>query len=57
MNLIGRIVKWLLYLALLLALVAGVGLFAMRFADGPDEVHHMVVGRAEVQKYGLWGGE
>jgi len=26
----------------------------LRFADGPDEVHHMVVGRAEVQKYGLW---
>ena len=24
----------------------------LRFADGPDEVHHMVVGRAEVQKYG-----
>ena len=27
----------------------------LRFADGPDEVHHMVVGRAEVQRYGLWG--
>jgi len=26
----------------------------LRFADGPDEVHHMVVGRAEVQKYNLW---
>lgn len=26
----------------------------LRFADGPDEVHHMVVGRAEVQAYGLW---
>lgn len=26
----------------------------LRFADGPDEVHHMVVGRAEVQGYGLW---
>jgi acyl-CoA dehydrogenase len=26
----------------------------VRFADGPDEVHHMVVGRAEVQKYDLW---
>ena len=26
----------------------------LRFADGPDDVHHMVVGRAEVQKYGLW---
>ncbi|MBI1261901.1 MAG: acyl-CoA dehydrogenase [Rhizobiales bacterium] len=26
----------------------------LRFADGPDEVHHMVVGRAEVQKAGLW---
>jgi acyl-CoA dehydrogenase len=27
---------------------------ALRIADGPDEVHHMVVGRAEVQKHGLW---
>lgn len=26
----------------------------LRFADGPDEVHHMVVGRAEVRKYDLW---
>ncbi len=26
----------------------------LRFADGPDEVHHMVVGRAEVQKHELW---
>ncbi|QJB69358.1 acyl-CoA dehydrogenase family protein [Parasphingorhabdus halotolerans] len=26
----------------------------LRFADGPDEVHHMVVGRAEIQKHGLW---
>ena len=26
----------------------------LRFADGPDEVHHMVVGRAEVKKYDLW---
>ncbi|MEQ8746315.1 acyl-CoA dehydrogenase family protein [Pyruvatibacter sp.] len=26
----------------------------LRFADGPDEVHHMVVGRAEVQSYDLW---
>jgi acyl-CoA dehydrogenase len=26
----------------------------LRFADGPDEVHHMVVGRAEVKKHGLW---
>jgi len=25
----------------------------LRFADGPDEVHHMVVGRAESQKYDL----
>ena len=24
----------------------------LRFADGPDEVHHMVVGRDEVRKYG-----
>ena len=26
----------------------------LRFADGPDEVHHMVVGRAEAQKHGCW---
>ncbi|HBO15246.1 MAG TPA: acyl-CoA dehydrogenase [Porticoccaceae bacterium] len=26
----------------------------LRFADGPDEVHHMVVGRNEVKKYDLW---
>ena len=26
----------------------------LRFADGPDEVQHMVVGRAELQKYDLW---
>jgi len=26
----------------------------LRFADGPDEVHHMVVGRAEIQKHGQW---
>jgi acyl-CoA dehydrogenase len=26
----------------------------LRFADGPDEVHHMVVGRSELQKYDLW---
>lgn len=26
----------------------------LRFADGPDEVHHMVVGRAEAQKHGMW---
>ena len=26
----------------------------LRFADGPDEVHHMVVGRHEVRSYGLW---
>ena len=25
----------------------------LRFADGPDEVHHMVVGRAELQKLSL----
>jgi acyl-CoA dehydrogenase len=24
---------------------------ALRFADGPDEVHHMVVGRAELARY------
>ncbi|MEH6497749.1 MAG: acyl-CoA dehydrogenase family protein [Sneathiella sp.] len=26
----------------------------LRFADGPDEVHHMVVGRAEAQKHDMW---
>lgn len=26
----------------------------LRFADGPDEVHHMVVGRAELQSRNLW---
>lgn len=26
----------------------------LRFADGPDEVHHMVVGRHELQKHGVW---
>jgi len=26
----------------------------LRFADGPDEVHHMVVGRHELQQYNLW---
>ena len=26
----------------------------LRIVDGPDEVHHMVVGRAEVKKYDLW---
>ena len=26
----------------------------LRFADGPDEVHHMVVGRNEVRSYDLW---
>jgi len=26
----------------------------LRLADGPDEVHHMVVGRAELQKHGMW---
>ncbi len=26
----------------------------LRFADGPDEVHHMVVGRAELQQHGMW---
>jgi acyl-CoA dehydrogenase len=24
---------------------------ALRFADGPDEVHHMVVGRAEIARH------
>ena len=23
----------------------------LRFADGPDEVHHMVVGRAELKRH------
>jgi len=23
----------------------------LRLADGPDEVHHMVVGRAEIARY------
>ena len=23
----------------------------LRIADGPDEVHHLVVGRAELRKY------
>jgi len=23
----------------------------LRLADGPDEVHHLVVGRAELRKY------
>ena len=26
----------------------------LRLADGPDEVHHMVVGRAEAQKHECW---
>ncbi|MEH6405237.1 MAG: acyl-CoA dehydrogenase family protein [Sneathiella sp.] len=26
----------------------------LRFADGPDEVHHMVVGRAEAKKHDAW---
>lgn len=26
----------------------------LRLADGPDEVHHMVVGRAEAQKHAAW---
>ena len=26
----------------------------LRFADGPDEVHHMVVGRNELQKHDVW---
>jgi acyl-CoA dehydrogenase len=26
----------------------------LRYADGPDEVHHMVVGRAELQKHDRW---
>ncbi|HEX4979585.1 MAG TPA: acyl-CoA dehydrogenase family protein [Acidimicrobiales bacterium] len=28
-----------------------VGQRTLRFADGPDEVHHMVVGRAEIARY------
>ena len=30
------------------------GIRSQRLVDGPDEVHHMVVGRAEVKKYDLW---
>jgi acyl-CoA dehydrogenase len=30
------------------------GLRHLRFADGPDEVHHMVVGRAEAKKHDAW---
>jgi acyl-CoA dehydrogenase len=26
----------------------------LRFADGPDEVHHMVVGRNELRRHDLW---
>ena len=26
----------------------------LRFADGPDEVHHMVVGRNELQQHNVW---
>src|SRR4029077_16541630 len=28
-----------------------IGQRTLRFADGPDEVHHMVVGRAEIARY------
>jgi acyl-CoA dehydrogenase len=27
----------------------------LRLADGPDEVHHMVVGRAEIGRMGMKG--
>lgn len=31
------------------------GMRTLRLADGPDEVHHMVVGRAEIARYrGQW---
>jgi acyl-CoA dehydrogenase len=26
----------------------------LRFADGPDEVHHMVVGRNELRRHNFW---
>ncbi|MGI9325393.1 MAG: hypothetical protein ACR2PZ_09260 [Pseudomonadales bacterium] len=38
MSMIGKLFKWLLYLVLMLAVVVAVGLFAMRFADGPAEI-------------------
>ena len=38
MSIIGKLLKWVLYLVLTLAVVAAVGLFAMRFADGPAEI-------------------
>ena len=31
-----------------------IGQRCLRLADGPDEVHHMVVGRAEAQKHDSW---
>lgn len=38
MSFIGKLIKWLLYLVVLIGVVAAVGLFAMRFADGPAEI-------------------
>ncbi|MEM1435317.1 MAG: hypothetical protein AAGG11_14755 [Pseudomonadota bacterium] len=32
---LGKLIKWLIYLLLLIALVVALGLFGMRFADGP----------------------
>ena len=32
------------------------GMRTLRFADGPDEVHHMVVGRAEIARHQPSGG-
>lgn len=38
MAVLGKLLKWLVYLLLLLGLVIALGLFAMRFADGPKGI-------------------
>ena len=38
MSVIGKLIKWLLVVPFLLALIAAVGSFAMRFADGPAAI-------------------